>query len=157
MKKRIIEQKQTVPHDAEPSWWDIEEAALVELQSETPDHPIEAALIPGRDEGWIAGESGPQTLRLLFHEPRTIRRILLLFGETTAVRTQEFVLRWSADGGKTYHDLVRQQWNFSPSGSSCETEDYHVNLLDVTTLELHIIPDISGGPVQASLKQWRIA
>ncbi|MDH5738810.1 MAG: hypothetical protein OEY77_00630, partial [Nitrospira sp.] len=72
-------------------------------------------------------------------------------------RTQEYVLRWSQDGGKTFRDIARQQWNFSPQGSTSETEDHHVDLSSVTVLELCIIPDIGGNRVPATLDQMRVA
>jgi len=71
-------------------------------------------------------------------------------------RTQEFVLRWSPDGGATYHDIARQQYNFN-SHATREQEDYSVELDGVTVLELNIIPDISGGDARASLAEWCIA
>ena len=77
--------------------------------------------------------------------------------EPTAERTQEFVLRWSPDGGQTLHEIVRQQWNFSPQGSPRQTEDHRVELTDVTLLELSIVPDIGGGTAHASLAQLRRA
>jgi hypothetical protein len=42
---------------------------------------------------------------------------------TDATRTQEFVLRWSRDTGHSFREIVRQQWNFSPSGGTREVED----------------------------------
>ncbi len=72
-------------------------------------------------------------------------------------RTQEYVLRWSADGGQSFRDIVRQSWNFSPHGATCETEDHHVELPAVTVLELSITPDVSGGQAAASLAQLRLA
>lgn len=39
------------------------------------------------------------------------------FVEAADARTQEYVLRWSADGGQSSNDIVRQQWNFSPPGT----------------------------------------
>lgn len=157
MKKRIAAPDCQTPPNPQDHWIDIEEQALVELSSEDRDHPIECALVPGSGTGWCADAPGPQTIRLLFHEPQTIRRMLLGFQEKARTRTQEFVLRWSSDQGVTYRDIVRQQWNFSTSGNTAETEDYRVNLSGVTALELHIIPDISGGDAKASLAQWRIA
>jgi hypothetical protein len=77
--------------------------------------------------------------------------------ESEAERTQEYVLRWSHDGGKTFRDIARQQWNFSPQGSTTETEDHHVDLSGVTALELHIIPDLGGKSVPASLDQMQVA
>jgi hypothetical protein len=77
--------------------------------------------------------------------------------ESDTERTQEFLLRWSPDGGKSYQEIVRQQWNFSPNGATGETEDLHVELPAVTVLELSIIPDISGGNALASLAKLRLA
>ena len=79
------------------------------------------------------------------------------FVEAAEPRTQEYVLRWSADGGQSFSDIVRQQWNFSPPGTISETEDHHVELSGVTVLELNIIPDISGGKSPASLTQLLLA
>jgi hypothetical protein len=81
----------------------------------------------------------------------------LVFDERDATRTQEFVVRWSADGGLTYRDVVRQQYTFSPPDTSREVEDYSVELDGVTALELHIVPDISRGDAPASLAEWTIA
>lgn len=79
------------------------------------------------------------------------------FEEPRAERTQEYVLRWSSDGGQSFQEIVRQQWNFSPQGSTTETEDHHVELPAVTVLELNIIPEISGEKAVASLEQMRLA
>ena len=72
-------------------------------------------------------------------------------------RTQEYVLRWSADGGQSFREIVRQQWNFSPQGATSQTQDYRVELPAVTVLELSIVPDTSGGAAVASLAQLRLA
>jgi hypothetical protein len=77
--------------------------------------------------------------------------------EARTERTQEYVVRWSADGGQSFREIVRQPWNFSPQGATCETKDHHVELPAVTVLELSIIPDISGGKAFASLAQLRLA
>ena len=52
---------------------------------------------------------------------------------------------------------MRQQWNFSPPETTREIEEYHVELSDVTVLELVIVPDISGGAARASLKTLRVS
>jgi hypothetical protein len=138
-------------------WLDLEELAQIEVTSEDPKHPIEGALVIGDDRGWRGGQAGPQTMRILFDRPVPVRRMSLSFIEPEVTRTQEFVIRWSADGGRSLRDVVRQQWNFAPTGSAREAEDYRVELSDVTALELTIVPDISGGAACASLAQWRIA
>ncbi|MFW6113154.1 MAG: hypothetical protein ACOC8G_02420 [Thermodesulfobacteriota bacterium] len=142
---------------AEPGWLDIEGVAEAEITSEEADYPIEAALVPGTGPGWRAAEPGEQTVRLLFDEPLRLRRIQVVFQEDEQERTQEFVLRWSADRGRTYREIVRQQYNFSPPGLTREVEDYNVELDGVTALEVKIIPDISGGRARASLAQLRLA
>ena len=77
--------------------------------------------------------------------------------ETAAERTQEYVLRWSSDGGQSFRDIVHRQWNFSPQGATRETEDHHVDLAAVTVLEPSIDPGIRGGHAIASLAQLRLA
>ena len=136
---------------------DIEKLAAAEITSETATHPIESALLPGNNSGWRAASPGKQTIRLRFSCPVELKRIMLKFEESTIERTQEYVLRWSADGGQSYREIVRQQWNFSPAGATSETEEYHVELPAVTVLELNIDPDISGKQAIASLEQMRLA
>jgi len=140
----------------EPAWLDLERLARVEVSSEDPAHPVEEALRTGRASGWRAGASGPQTLRLCFDEPQLLRRIRVQFEERQHERRQEFALRWSADG-TSFREIVRQQWNFSPSGSTRQAENYVVALAGVFVLELHIVPDTSGGEARASIAELRIA
>jgi hypothetical protein len=154
MRKRIIE---AVQPETDHDWLNLEELAEVEVTSEDPAYPIESALLPGRASWWRAAEPGKQTIRLLFAQPQRLRRIWLSFVEPLAERTQEYVLRWSPGGGQSFREIVRQQWNFSPQGTTSETEDHRVELPAVTVLELVIIPDISGGNALASLAQLRLA
>ena len=107
--------------------------------------------------GWRAAASGTQIIRLFFDKPQRLSRISLVFEETEVQRTQEFVLRWSSDGGHSYREIVRQQWNFSPPDAIRETEEYQVQLSDVTVLELVIVPEISRGAARASLKSLRLS
>jgi len=157
MRKRIVGRAQQEAVLADQDWLNVERLADVEVTSEDPRYPIEAALVPGRGSGWRAAEPGRQTMRLLFTSPQRLRRIWLVFAESTIERTQEYVLRWSSDGGQSFHEIVRQQWNFSPQGATWETEDHRVELSDVGILELSIIPDTSGNLAFASLVQLRIA
>jgi len=157
MRKRIVGRAQQKAVLADQDWLNVERLADVEVTSEDPRYPIEAALLPGRGSGWRAAEPGRQTMRLLFTSPQRLRRIWLVFAESTIERTQEYVLRWSSGGGQSFHEIVRQQWNFSPQGATRETEDHRVELSDVAILELSIIPDTSGNLAFASLVQLRIA
>ncbi|MEJ2333362.1 MAG: hypothetical protein P8Y08_11380 [Desulfobulbaceae bacterium] len=157
MRKRIITPVQQETTSLDQDWLNIEGLAEVEITSEDAVHPIESALLPGRASGWRAADPGKQTIRLLFDNPQRLQRIWLKFEEPHTERTQEYVLRWSPDGGQSYREIVRQQWNFSPQGATSETEDLHVDLQAVTVLELSITPDISGGKTFASLAQLRLA
>ena len=157
MRKRIIGNGPGEVAAAEPDWMDLEHLAQVEITSEEVDYPIESALIPRMGPGWRAAQPGEQMIRLQFDEPLRIKRIRLVFHEDEQERTQEFILRWSSDGGQSYREIVRQQYNFSPPGAERELEDYEVDLDGVTVLELRILPDIDGGSARASLVQLRLA
>ena len=157
MRKRPIT---PIPQDAphlDEGWLDLERAAVVEVTSEEKEYPVESALIAGELRGWRAADSGAQTIRLIFDRPQRLKRIALVFEETETGRTQEFVLRWSGDGGRSFREIVRQQWNFSPPNAIREVEEYQVDLSNVTVLELVIVPDISRGSARASLKSLRLA
>ena len=67
------------------------------------------------------------------------------------------MLRWSPDGGRSFREIVRQQWNFSSPETVREVQEYQVELSDVTVLELIIVPDISGGMAPASVKSLRVS
>lgn len=157
MCKRLISttEERVLAHD-EP-WIDMQKAAVVEVSSEEQDFPIASALVPGEAEGWRAAKPGPQTVRLLFDQPQELRRIALVFEENDVPRTQEFILQWSPNGGHSFHQIVRQQWNFSPPETVSQREDYEVELSHVTILELKITPEISGGTARAALKSLRLS
>jgi hypothetical protein len=157
MRKRIVADAQPQTLLSEEGWLNLENLAEVEITSEDPAHPIESALVPGPSSGWQAQGPGKQTIRLRFNNPQRLRRIWMNFEEPETTRTQEYVLRWSPDSGRSFRDIVRQQWNFSPQGATTQTEDHHVELPSVTVLELTIVPDISGGQTPASLAQLRLA
>ena len=90
-------------------------------------------------------------------QPQRLKCISLVFEENETVRTQEFVLRWSPDGGSSVKEIVRQQWNFSPPESIREVEEYQVALSSVTVIELVINPNIGGGAARASLKNLHLS
>ena len=157
MRKRIITPIPPVVPLPDEGWVDLDRAASVEVTSEEKEYQIESALVAGETRGWRAANSGPQTVRLIFDEPQTLRRTSLVFEENEIKRTQEFVLRWSPDGGRSFREIVRQQWNFSPPETTCEVEEYKVELSGVTVLELVIVADVSGGAARASLKSLRLS
>ncbi len=157
MRKRLIT---AIPQDAPPldeGWLDLDGAAVVEITSEEKEYPVESALVLGDMRGWRAADSGAQTIRLIFDQPQRLTRISLVFEETESERTQEFVLRWSPDGGRSFREIVRQQWNFSPPNTVREVEEYQVDLSGVSIFELVIVADRSRGVARASLKSLRLS
>jgi hypothetical protein len=157
--QRKLDKKLNTQDSAESAegWLDLDETALIEITSEDAEHHIKSALGLAEMGGWRAAEPGPQTIRLVFSEPQRLQRISLVFEEHEQARTQEFVLRWSSDSGKTFQEIVRQQWNFSPPATTREAEEYQVELSNVTILEMSLVPDISGGAARASLTTLRLS
>ena len=157
MRKRLITPTPETIRTHSEGWLDVERTAVVEVTSEDKDYPVESAFTSGDAGGWRAAAPGSQTIRLVFDQPQKLKRISLVFEENKVARTQEFVLRWSPDGGNSVREIVRQQWNFSPPGSMREVEEYLVDLSSVTVLELVINPNIGGGLARASLKNLRLS
>jgi hypothetical protein len=157
MRKRLITPTPETVRSRAEGWLDVERAAIVEITSEEKDYPIESAFVSGETQGWRAAEPGPQTIRLVFDRPQRLKQISLVFEEKETARTQEFVLRWSPDGGSSFREIVRQQWNFSPTDTMREVEEYQVELSNLTVLELIIVPNMSGGTARASLKRLRLS
>ncbi len=66
-------------------------------------------------------------------------------------------MRWSGRPSEPLKEVVRQQWNFSPYGSTAESEDYAIDLEKVSILELTIDPDRGAGEALAKFADWRQA
>ena len=107
MRKRLVTPTLETVQSSGEAWLDIERAAIVEITSEEKDYPVESAFVLGEAQGWRAAEPGPQTIRLVFDQPQSLRRISLVFEERETARTQEFVVRWSSDGGSSFREIVR--------------------------------------------------
>lgn len=119
-------------------------AATVLVSSEAEGHPLANVFDDKRGPGatqWIAAEPGDQKLIIAFHQPQTIRQVTLEIEEREVSRTQEVQLAVSSDGGETYRALLRQEFNFSPDGTTWECEDWTVAEFNVTHVKLVIKPD----------------
>jgi hypothetical protein len=154
MRKTVIDAA-SPPHSQE-KWLDLQKIARVEVTSEDPNFPIESALSAGEGPGWRAADPGEQIIRIVLDNPRPLSRIRLEFSETDIERTQEFALRWSQTGGP-FREIARQQWNFSPQGSTSEIEEYQINLDGASVLELRLKPDLTPSRAFATLAAWRVA
>ena len=158
MRKRIVERPESTHVESMTSTHLVIEAiAQVEVTSEDPERPIDAALYGLETlSGWRAAAPGEQRVAILFDEPELVRKMTLKFVETDRPRTHEFVLTWSSQIDGPAHIIVRQQWTFSPTGSTTESETYCMDLSNVRMLELMIKPDLSDPSAIASLREWRI-
>lgn len=145
----------TKPVTATENWIVSEEGANVSATAGQASPCSESTLLP--EGGWRAEAPGTRTLRVAFPQPRPIRRIQLVFSELERERTQQFVLQWAPAAGGPWTKIVQQQWNFSPNGSTRETEDYNLNLEGVLVLELTVTPDIKGGSAIASLDRLLVS
>ncbi len=156
MRKRILDWRPaTAAAEPHAGWRDLTQIATVEVTSEDPRFPIESVFANGAP-GWRASQPGEQQIRLIFDEPVSVRHIQLRFKEPATERTQEFILRWSAAQGGPSTEIIRQQWNFSPEGSTTEVEDYAVDLERLSVLELAICPDTSRREAVASLAAFLV-
>jgi hypothetical protein len=156
MRKRIVPIEQAPKPEDDGDWLDLGVLAMVEVSSENPEHPIESALVAGHESGWRAGTPGRQIIKLCFSPARRITRIQLHFEESSVSRRQEYALRWSPEREQPCRDIVRQQWNFSPDGSTVEIEDHRVDLPSAAVLELIIDPGSEGQSAFASMQRMRI-
>jgi hypothetical protein len=157
MRKRVIDRRTKDMTVDETRCIDLSRVASVEVTSEDASHPIESALLIGDAVGWRASHPGEQVVRLIFDEPQRIGLIKLRFVEDERARTQQFVLRWRQHDSLHFQEILRQQYNFAPPETTQESETYTTDLVDVTELELSIVPDISGGDARASLASLRLA
>jgi hypothetical protein len=133
---------------------EIAAIATVWVTSEAADAPIDQAFDQSRGPGasrWVAALPGEQQLILAFDTPQTIRTISLEVEEPEVSRTQVLHVSVSCDGGQTYQELRRQEYTFSPPGTTFEREEWAVTIDGVTHLQLVITPDKGGHPCRATL------
>lgn len=150
------------PNAPEPrlssGWLDLESLARVELGArEKPDELKASALAKDSATPWWPHDPGHQTIRLSFDVPQNIKRIRVVFEEGEQERTQEFALRWRAQGSDAFREILRQQYVFSPHGSTREVEEYQVDLRELICIELSILPDLNGRMAFASLSHLGLA
>jgi hypothetical protein len=155
MRKRIVETHPAKPRgESDPGWLDLEQIATVEVTSEDPRFPIECVFGPKRGLGWRAPQKSERQIRIIFDQSMSLHRIQPRFHEAECERTQGFTRRWSPAAGEPANEIVRQQWNFSPIGSTTEIEDYAIDLNAVSVLKLAIQPDLGRREAVATLAAW---
>jgi hypothetical protein len=133
---------------------DIPALATVFVTSEAPGHPVDYLFDASGGPGgtrWMAGADGEQTLVLAFDAPQTIRAIGIEAEEPSATRTNVLVISLSGDGGRTYQERIRQEFNFSQPGTTFEREEWAVPAERITHVRVVIQPDKGHAPHRATL------
>jgi hypothetical protein len=153
LRKHLLKHRPVSPAP-QPEEKDIAAIATVFVSSETAEHPLDHAFDHQRGPGgsrWMAAEPGEQVLILAFDTPQAISKIILEVEESEVSRTQELSVAVSYDGGQTYRELLRQEYTFSPPGTTFEREAWAVTAVGVTHVQLIIKPDKGDKPCRASL------
>jgi hypothetical protein len=133
---------------------DIAALATVWVTSEAAAAPIDHAFDSHHGPGgsrWVAAAPRTQRLILAFDVPQTLRTLRLEIEEREVHRTQDLQVAISRDGGHTYQELLRQEYTFSPPGTTFEREEWSVPAEGVTHLQLVITPDKGGMSYYATL------
>jgi hypothetical protein len=106
---------------------------------------------------WTADSPGEQTIEINFHHRTPLRRLRVVSSEPNESRTQEMTVWVSLRGGERHREVLRQQFNFSPNGATEQVEDYALELEDVSTIQLRIVPSIDGRRAVARVSELRVA
>jgi hypothetical protein len=127
---------------------DIANCATIAYSSENPAHPVEY-LLDGRGgtgaTRWISGRSDvAEQIVVEFDEPQTISRLVYEVEETKRERIQEVRVEVSEDEGRTYRQVLVQEYTFSPAGATYQREEQRLNFDHVSHLRLTIVPNKSG-------------
>ena len=137
-----------------PGEMPVASLATIFMTSEETGHPIDCAFDAQRGPGgtrWVAGTPGEQTVIVAFDSPQMIRYVTLEIEERDLSRTQELQLAVSTDGGESYREICRQEFNFSPGGATFEREEWTVSQANVSHVRIWIKPDKGGAPCRATL------
>ena len=127
---------------------DIVSCATIAYSSENPAHPVEHLLDgcsgPGATR-WISARSDvTEQIVVEFDQPQTISRLVYEVEEAVRERIQEVRVEVSEDGGRTYRQILVQEYTFSPRGATYQCEEQRLNLHQVSHLRLTIVPNKSG-------------
>jgi hypothetical protein len=132
---------------------DIASHAVLAYTSDDPDHPIDNLIDGhyGRHSTFWAGAKPDTAERIIveFDQPQSISWIIYEVEDCACARTQEVSVEVSSDGGRTYRQMLVQEYTFSPGGATFQREVQRLNLPPISHLRLTVVPDKSGsGPAK---------
>jgi hypothetical protein len=127
---------------------DIADCATIAYSSEHPDHPVEHLLDGNSGPGatrWISARADTiEHILAEFDQPQAISRLVYDVEEAERERTQEVRVAVSQDEGRTYRQILVQEYTFSPGGATYQREEQRFSLCRVSHLRLTIVPNKNG-------------
>lgn len=153
LRKQVLQHK-APPVRKEQDDLDVATIASVVVTSEEADHPIDNAFDRAHGRGgtqWTAGTDGEQAIILTLDAPIFIRSMAIEIEETSVARRQKLEIYISRDREDSYTKALTQEFEFSPPGTTFESERWELNAEGVTNVQVRIIPDISGRPCRAKV------
>jgi F5/8 type C domain len=127
---------------------DIASCATIAFTSEDPAHPVEHLLDgsygPGTTRWSSARLDATEQIVLEFDKPQAISQLIYEVEEAERERTQEVRVEVSEDGGRTYRQILIQEYNFSLAGAAFQREQHRLNLRQASHLRLTIVPNKNG-------------
>ena len=146
-------------HSEMPGEIDIASHAVLAYSSEDPDHPLEHLIDRHFGRGatrWVSGRpNATERIVLEFDHAQRISRLSYEVEECGQERTQEVRVEVSTDHGRTYRQVLAQDYTFSPQGATFQHEDLQLDLPAITHLKLTIVPN-KGGSGIATLTSLRL-
>jgi F5/8 type C domain len=131
-----------------PGELDVASLATFGYSSEDPDHPLEHLIDgrggPGGTRWASARHNTTERIELEFEPAQRISRLVYEAEELRVERTQEVRVEISTDHGRTYHQLLMQDYTFSPRGATFQHEELRLELDPITNLNLTIVPNKAG-------------
>ena len=147
-----IRKRLTSEHSSRPTGEiDIASHATLAYSSEDPAHPLEHLIDEHVGRGatrWAsARRDTTERIVLEFDHSQSISRLVYEVEERYEERTQEVRVEVSADHGRTYRQVLAQDYTFSPQGATFQHEDLRLDLPAITNLSLTVVPNKGGSGV----------
>jgi F5/8 type C domain len=158
IRKRLMSEPSSTPPKG-PGEIDIASQATLAYSSEDPDHPLEHLIDGHCGRGgtrWASAQpNATEHIVLEFDHAQRISRLVYEVEECWQERTQEVRVEVSSDHGRTYRQVLAQDYTFSPQGATFQHEDLRLDLSAITHLRLTIVPN-KGGSGVATLTSLRL-
>jgi hypothetical protein len=158
LRKRLMSEQTSISPER-PGEIDIASQATLAYSSEHPDHPLEHLIDrhfgPGGTRWASARQDATERIVVEFDHSQQISRLIYEVEECGQERTQEVRVEVSADQGRSYRQVLAQEYTFSPHGATFQHEDLRLDLPGITHVSLTIVPN-KGGSGFATLTSLRL-